>query len=122
MRASALALSVVVGAFSIVAVALPACSSKAGSGEPSCSAAPIDKLKELIVVDEPLLRDPRSLNTLAGPWSFRYVIENVSPEGGDAGAFVRAWLEEWATVREINGSPLDRTGETRDAEHFGDFW
>lgn len=95
-----------------------ACSSSS-EGETSatadCSSVTIDRFKELIVVDEGVLGDARAKNATGGAWSFRRQIEHLMPEGGDASTFVTSWLTGWVSTQTLNGYPLDRPGETRDA-------
>jgi hypothetical protein len=72
---------------------------------PPCAIA-IDRFKELEIVDEGVIGDTRSLNATRGPWSFRRMIEDLAPPGGDVSAFVLKWLEGWATTRDFNGFPI----------------
>ena len=94
---------------------LAACS---GGGDGSTAAATpapsVDQFKELLVVDDDVLTDSRSLNSADGAWSFRSLVENLVPPGSDAGAFVLAWLTDWADVHTLNGFSLDLPNETRD--------
>lgn len=103
--------------FALFVAAPLACS--ASTPEPArstCEDEPIERLKELIVVDDAVIEDARAHNGTAGPWSFRHVVENLTPEGRDPGELVRRWLDQWVTVKELNGSPVDRPSEQRDGE------
>ena len=81
-----------------------------------CEQVHVDRLKELMVVEDSVVEDPRSKNATAGPWSFRFVIENLAPVGKDPGEFTRAWLDQWVSVKELNGVRLDRPLEERSGE------
>lgn len=85
------------------------------SGPPSnpCDAIVIDDFKELVIVDEAVLRDARTLNATGGTWSFRHAVEAMVPMGVDAGEFVRSWLVEWVTLKTFNSYTLDRPNEAR---------
>ena len=92
------------------------CSSSEDAGAtPECTPATVDRFKELVVVDEGVLSDPRSKNATAGAWSFRHHIEQLMPQGADASEFVTSWLDGWASTRLVNGFALDRPNEYRDA-------
>ena len=95
-----------------LAAAVGACSSSE-STDNSCSGEQVDKFKELIVVDDSVLQDARTLNASDGPWSFRYVVEQVAPQGMDTSDFVTAWLTNWVTPTQLNGYPLDLPNEGR---------
>ncbi len=90
-----------------------ACSSSDADPVAECEAEPIDVFKELLIVDEDVVSDPRSRNATNGPWSFRYAIENLAPEGVDPGVFVHRWLTAWVTPKELNGFRLDTPQEER---------
>src|SRR5262249_49438728 len=56
---------------------------------------PIVPLKELVIVHPSVVRDPqRTSNALRGPWSFRWLMEQLSGNHGldTATYFVEAWL------------------------------
>ena len=86
---------------------LAACSGDDVQEGEQCAPEPISRFKELSVVDEGVLTDARSSNAGDGPWSFRSLVENMAPEGTDPGEFVRTWLVDWVTVKEVNGFALD---------------
>ncbi len=105
-------------AVSLVVAALGgavACSSgeQAGTTSPSeqiaaCEAGmTIDRFKELVVVEDSVTNDPRSLNGRNGPWSFRYALESMMPVGADPTAFVNEWLDTWANTTRVNGFQTD---------------
>jgi hypothetical protein len=98
----------------IALVAASACSSNDETVN-ACEAEPVEKLKELLVVDEAVLDDARSKNRNAGPWSFAHAMENMARPGTDPGEFVRSWLVNWVSTKQVNGFILDRATEERDA-------
>jgi hypothetical protein len=90
-------------------IALGACSKSHSSGtEDSCNGVPIQRFKELTVVDPAVISDARSLNGPNGVWSFRHALEGIVPEAVDTSAFIRAWLDDWVTTTEVNGFKTDR--------------
>jgi hypothetical protein len=72
----------------------------------------IERFKELEIVDDAVVSDPRSSNEKNGPWSFRHLVENMAPAGKDPSEFVSAWFNDWMTRKTFNGYTLDR--EPRD--------
>jgi hypothetical protein len=101
----------VVGA---AAAASVGCGQDETSAEQQCvESTKIEKLKELIVVDEDVLHDDRAMNAKDGAWSFRHSIENLAPSPDQASAVVMTWLKTWADVTEMNGVPTDRPNESR---------
>ena len=104
----------------VVAVALGAslagCSSSASTAEvdplASCDVK-VDTFKEMMIVEESVVADPRARNATAGPWSFRYAIEQMVPRGANAAQFVKEWLHTWIEDGKFNGVTLDRPGESR---------
>src|SRR4051794_23423239 len=95
----------------VTVAAAAACSSSNGSDDGANAAActtSIERFKELEIVDEAVMNDPRASNAQGGPWSFRHLIEQMTPDGTDGGAFVLAWLTDWATRKDLNGFTLDR--------------
>lgn len=94
------------------AIGLVACGdNNDGNGDnatSACSKLTIDRFKELAIVDEGVLNDPRAKNANNGVWSFRHAIENMMPAGADASEFVMTWLRGgWAELTTLNGYPLD---------------
>jgi len=111
MRTGALvALSLSLGALLLGA---PACSSNDRSAEEAACQASIQQFRELMIVDEAVVTDARAKNANDGPWSFRYLVENMAPPGVDASKFVYGWLEHWVNERTFNGFQLDRPTEER---------
>lgn len=92
-------------------VASQGCSSSTAPA--SCETEQVNALKELVIVDEDVLADPRAKNENAGVWSFRHAVEQMAPASIDPSDFVRVWLESWATEKQVNSFPLDRPGESR---------
>jgi hypothetical protein len=101
----------------VVAALLTSCGGDAPAGDAptssACAGIAIDRFKELFVVDDGVVSDPRSRNASAGAWSFRHLVENMAPGGQDASIFVREWIEAWASTKELNGFPVDRPTEER---------
>lgn len=86
-----------------------ACSSSSddGDGAASCD-VPIDRFKELMIVEESVVNDPRASNTLNGPWSFRHALEGILPPAADHSEFIISWLQNWVLTTEVNGFKTDR--------------
>src|SRR5260370_5441166 len=85
-----------------------ACGGTPSESAPCTSSLPVDAFKELMIVDNAVVRDPRTLNASNGPWSFRYSIESMAPQGADPGEFVRQWfVDQWANQTAYNSYPLD---------------
>lgn len=98
-------------------VAVGACSSSAAPTATSEDAVctlpvPVDRFKELLIVDDAVVNDARARNATAGVWSFRHAIEAMMPNGGDASAFTLSWLRDWEQRKSFAGTQLDR--EPRD--------
>ncbi|MCU0681570.1 MAG: hypothetical protein MUF34_04820 [Polyangiaceae bacterium] len=74
-----------------------------GSAPGPCSDIPVDVLKEMLVVDEAVVTDARAKNATDGPWSFRHLIEEMTPPGVSPSEFVLRWLNTWQGERRING-------------------
>ncbi len=73
----------------------------------------VDAYKELAIVDDDILDDPRAKNANNGVWSFRHAVENMTPQGTDPGDFVLSWLTHWIDIKTFNNFPLNR--EPREA-------
>jgi probable HAF family extracellular repeat protein len=70
----------------------------------------IDPFRELFIVDPSVVLDVRASSAANGPWSFRWLIEQMVPPGTDPSAFVEAWLRSLRTTS-LNGFALeDRAG------------
>ncbi|HEY8073229.1 MAG TPA: hypothetical protein VIF62_03950 [Labilithrix sp.] len=72
----------------------------------------IAPLRELEIVDPSVVGDSRALNvkkknpdgtTVAGHWSFRFLVEQMAPTGVDPSDFVLAALQTWDTDQTVNG-------------------
>ena len=63
----------------------------------------ISHFKELMFVHRALVENARASNADAGPWSFRYQMEQLAPPGTDAADFARAFFGQWEQVTSING-------------------
>jgi hypothetical protein len=89
------------------AVVAVACSQAKDDAPASSCDVSVDAFKELMVVDDSVIGDPRSKNALNGPWSFRHAIEGVMPEGANRSKFILSWLYNWVNTTEINGFKTD---------------
>ncbi len=70
----------------------------------ACAAtAGIVASKELVVTDPSVLTDVRTSNTgaVAGPWSFRAMIEQLAPAGTDPADFAEAWVNTFADSNNV---------------------
>jgi hypothetical protein len=77
--------------------------------------------KELVITDPTVIGDPRAQNETDGPWSFRFLMEQMAPANTDPADFVEAWLSQFTTANgntAVNGFPIDN----RDKELLRDFW
>jgi len=83
-----------------------ACAPGAREVPTACDGTPIDRFKELEIVDDSVVDDARARNASAGPWSFRHAAEQMAPSTQDGGAFVHAWLDTWAAADPARGSAL----------------
>lgn len=65
--------------------------------------------KELVVTHPTVTSDPRASNAVAGaPWSFRFLVEQMTPAGVDPADFTAAWLSEFEVADgTVNGFPVD---------------
>jgi hypothetical protein len=78
------------------------------SGGPTC-AVPIDRWKELLVINRSVLSDLRAKNDVDGaPWSFRTRLEELAGTAAEAPALAEAWLSEWKTRTSVgvDGAPV----------------
>jgi hypothetical protein len=75
-----------------------ACDAACGSG----SLAPISPLKELVIVDPTVVSDARASNATDGPWSFRFLMEQMTPAGMDPADFAGEWTQGF-TQTSMNG-------------------
>jgi len=67
----------------------------------------VDPFKELLIVHPSAVDDARSSNQLNGPWSFRRLISEMTPDGIDPADFVLTWLNEWKNVSTLNGFAVE---------------
>jgi hypothetical protein len=65
--------------------------------------------RELVITDPTVVGDTRASNALAGaPWSFRFLMEQMTPAGVDPADFVGNWLGQFEIARRtVNGFPVD---------------
>jgi hypothetical protein len=78
-----------------------------GGGAPrACDGTRIERFRELEIVDEAIVGDPRAKNAGAGPWSFRHAMEELAPSPIAAGGFVRGWLDAWSAADPERGAGL----------------
>jgi hypothetical protein len=59
--------------------------------------------KELVITDPTVLNDARASNATDGPWSFRFLIEQMTPAGTDPADFAAAWLNTFEFDGFVNG-------------------
>ena len=83
-----------------------ACSSSPSDPAPvasACAPVAIDRFKELLVVDDAVVTDPRASNSLDGPWSFRERMRELA--GGseaDARELTMGWLRQFGDTSKVN--------------------
>jgi hypothetical protein len=76
----------------------------------TCAAGPVIVAgKELVITDGSVVNDGRASNAATErPWSFRFLMEQMTPAGSDPPDFVAAWLAELErTNAAVNGFPVD---------------
>jgi hypothetical protein len=76
-----------------------------------CLAGPaVTPAKELVITDPTVVGDARASSAAAGsPWSFRFLVEQMTPAGVDPADFVGAWLGQMdLTDHHVNGFPVDK--------------
>jgi len=60
--------------------------------------------KELTIVNPSVVNDARASNQTNGPWSFRFLMEQMTPAGVDPSDFVFAWTQGFlASAGPVNG-------------------
>lgn len=70
----------------------------------------VDPYRALVVVDASVVLDARASNAANGPWSFRWLMEQLAGDEARAPQFVEAWLRSLRTSS-LNGFALeDRRG------------
>jgi len=80
------------------------CSSSAEDGTPpavSCDVT-IDRFKELSIVDEEVMNDPRAKNAADGVFSFRHQVEAMKPASMSSSDFIADWLGSWSREQRVN--------------------
>jgi probable HAF family extracellular repeat protein len=101
----------------IVGLLAASCSPSVGPSTPVPEAPPsevpevqLDPYRALVVVDASVVLDARASNAGGGPWSFRWLMEQLAGGEGPAPRFVEAWLRSLRTPS-VNGFALeDRRG------------
>jgi hypothetical protein len=77
---------------------------------PEVPVVQLDPYRALVVVDASVVLDARASNAQGGPWSFRWLMEQLAGGEGPAPRFVEAWLRSLRTPS-VNGFALeDRRG------------
>jgi len=79
----------------------------------ACADLPVDRFRELMVVDEFVTGDARSKNSEGGAWSFRHVVESVTPPGMSPSDYVKNLFESWTRVNKINSYAVIPRPEVR---------
>ena len=69
---------------------------------PGC-AAKIDRFRELEIVHPAVIQSARASNVSDGPWSFRFLVEQMAPAGTSVSDFVMKMLNSWKTDQTVNG-------------------
>jgi hypothetical protein len=77
----------------------------AGCGPTAAAAA---DFKELVIVNPSVTGDARARNSGDGPWSFRFLMEQMTPAGTDPADFVQTWMNGFlASAGPINRFPVE---------------
>ena len=68
--------------------------------------------KELVITDLSVTTDARASDAGDGPWSFRGLMEQMTPSGMDPADFIEAWINEFRSPpppngKLVNGFPVD---------------
>jgi hypothetical protein len=73
----------------------------------SCTAAPVERFKELLIIDRSVVQDSRARNDVAdAPWSFRRRLEDLTAGDRDpAAAAAHAWLAQWKSTTRVVVAP-----------------
>jgi hypothetical protein len=79
--------------------------------------------QELVITDLSVLGDPRTSDASDGAWSFRRLMEQMTPSGMDPADFIEAWINQFRSPpppngRLVNGFPVDN----RAADTLRLFW
>jgi hypothetical protein len=100
----------------VLVAALFACGRQASApsgdlGVPQTSG--VDPYKELVIVDSSVVLDARGSNASDGAWSFRRMVERLTPPGTTAPAVAESWLRSFR-VTQVGGRAVDdRPGAER---------
>lgn len=70
----------------------------------------VDAARELVITHPSVVNDARA-TSLNGPWTFAYLIRQMTPSKLHPSDFVVHWLSQWVTVTKING--FDVTPRTK---------
>jgi hypothetical protein len=85
----------------------------------ACSGTtPVVANKELVITHPTVINDARASNATGGPWSFRFLMEQMAPLGTDPADFAAAWLSQFDTPTSVNGFPVD----ARITQRVKDLW
>ena len=68
----------------------------------SCKAT-IDRFRELEIVHPAVIQSARASNVTDGPWSFRFLVEQMAPAGTSVSDFVLKMLKTWEVNQVVNG-------------------
>lgn len=79
--------------------------------------------KELVITDLSVTTDARTSDASDGPWSFRSLMEQMTPSGMDPADFLEAWINQFRSAPPpnetlVNGFPVDN----RNADVLRLFW
>ncbi len=79
--------------------------------------------KELVVTDLSVVTDARATDAADGPWSFRGLMEQMTPPGMDPADFINAWINQFRSPPSpnstlVNGFPVDN----RNADFLVSIW
>jgi hypothetical protein len=83
---------------------------------PACPqvAHPVDRWKELLIIDPTVVQDRRSRNENASaPWSFRRRLVDLTGDPETASDAARTWLESWRWLTSLPVTPGGPTGAAR---------
>lgn len=69
---------------------------------PTCTAK-IDRFRELEIVHPSVIQSARASNATDGPWSFRFLVEQMAPPDMSVSDFVLKLLRTWETDQTVNG-------------------
>jgi hypothetical protein len=91
--------------FSITSSTVRGFDCTAGCGAATAAGA---DFKELVIVDPRVTGDARASNAQDGPWSFRFLMEQMAPAGADPADFVQTWMNGFlSSAGPIAGFPVE---------------